>query len=98
MLRDWRPELECSRNTRKHKLSAWIYDTPKSAFIVLSIEDQWYQLLPFIYLLVYRSKELSDIYITNLPKEKCLYFLPCVWHLPSPLGVMPLLSAGLTTQ
>lgn len=37
------------------------------------------QLLPFIYLLVYRSKGLSDIYTINLPTGEMVVFSPlCV--------------------
>lgn len=75
MLRDWKPGLESSGNTYKHKLSAWVYDTPKST----STDDHCYQLLPFIYIPVYRSKELSDIYIINLPtgEDACIFLLMC---------------------
>lgn len=39
-----------------------------------SAVDRWYQLLPFTDLLVYRSKELSRIYVINLPIQEILIF------------------------
>lgn len=98
ILCDWRPGLGSSGNTYKHKLSAWVYDAPKSSSTVLLLITTG---INYCHVFTSLSTDPSSFQTRasqTFLQEKCLHFLPDMLHSPSPLGVMPLLSAGLTTQ